>query len=365
VYEQVTAGADTSDPVVEADRFGERLAGVLTTLSVQQQGARTEAERCEKALLKIFELYQSNWYDPNLDEKLECYPDFERILTELEASGLYHNREEWQHAVAQWAGEDLLPLAQSMSSEIDAIKARIVPINDILANQPFGARRGRLKLKVDDVTSESVRQFRIKLRKMTTLATRSMTFEQMRVVFADLENFMLRLRGPKDPKYSSEKSDREKLLDVRHHVEVYAVEYPALGDTWAAQEHRQLGPASGGESQELIAFIIGSALRFRLGDELRDRPRFAPVFLDEGFVKADSQFAGRAVSAWRGLRFQIIVGAPEDKFTGLEQHMDSFVLIQKDEETGYAYIDPISDPDTDTATDPGTGTRSAVGEPGS
>jgi uncharacterized protein YPO0396 len=350
VYAQVTAEADTSDPIVEANRFIERLAGIKTALGIQQKDASIEVERCEKALLKTFELYQSNWYDPNLDIALACYPDFLRILEELEAAGLYQNREEWQRAVAEWVGEDLLPLAQSMSSEIDAIKTRIVPINDILANQPFGARRGRLKLKVDDINPETVRQFRIKLRKMATLATKSMSFDQMRTVFADLEDFMVRLRGPKDAKYSPEKSDRDRLLDVRRHVEVYAVEYPAIGDAWAAQEHRQLGSASGGESQELIAFIIGSALRFRLGDELRDRPRFAPVFLDEGFVKADSQFAGRAVSAWRGLKFQIIVGAPEDKFTGLEQHMDSFVVIQKDESTGYAYIDHITDHDTNTDT---------------
>jgi len=68
-------------------------------------------------------------------------------------------------------------------------------------------------------------------------------------------------------------------------------------------------------------------------------------------VKADSQFAGRAVSAWRGLKFQVIIGAPEDKFTGLERHMDSFVLIQKDESTGYAFIDHITDRTADHSGD--------------
>ena len=343
VYAQVTADAGEEDPVTHANRFTERLGAVKRVLSEQQREANLEVSRCEKSLLDTFELYRTNWFDANLGDTLDSYPDYLRILQDLEASGLYQNRAEWQRAVAQWAGEDLLPLAQSMSSEIEAIKARIVPINDILQGLEFGARKGRLKLKIDDVNTETVRQFRIRLRKMATLATKSMTFDQTREVFADLTDFMALLRGPKDPKFSSETSNRDKLLDVRQHVEVYAVEYPVGSDTWAAQEHRQLGSASGGESQELIAFIIGSALRFRLGDELRDQPRFAPVFLDEGFVKADSQFAGRAVSAWRGLKFQIIVGAPEDKFTGLERHMDSFVVIQKDEATGYAFIDHITD----------------------
>jgi uncharacterized protein YPO0396 len=154
---------------------------------------------------------------------------------------------------------------------------------------------------------------------------------------------MDQMREPNDPNYNPGKSDRVKLLDVRRHVEVYAVEYPVGADTWPAREHRQLGSASGGESQELIAFIIGSALRFRLGDELRARPRFAPVFLDEGFVKADSEFAGRAVSAWRELGFQIIVGTPEDKFTGLERHMESFIVVYKDATTGYSFLDHVTE----------------------
>lgn len=343
VYGVVAGDAGDEDPVTEADRFLERLSAIKRVLSGQQRDANLDVKQCERALLNTFGLYQASWYDPNLGDTLDSYPDYLHILTDLETSGLYQNRAEWQRAVAQWAGEDLLPLAQSMSSEIEAIRSRIVPINDILAGLEFGARKGRLRLKVDDLNTETVRQFRLRLRKMATLATKSMTFDQMREVFADLTDFMALLRGSKDPQYLPEKANRDKLLDVRLHVEVYAVEYPVGADTWAAQEHRQLGSASGGESQELIAFIIGSALRFRLGDELRDRPRFAPVFLDEGFVKADSQFAGRAVSAWRGLKFQIIVGAPEDKFTGLERHMDSFVVIQKDETTGYAFIDQITD----------------------
>lgn len=357
IYAKATADAGEEDPVTEADRFSERLNAVRRALTEQQREANNEVARSGQALLTTFGLYRANWFDANLGETLESYPDYLRILQDLEASGLYNNREDWMRTVAQWAGEDLLPLAQSMSSEIESIKARIVPINDILAGLEFGARKGRLKLKVDDVHSETVRQFRQRLRKMATLATKSMTFDQMRTVFEELTEFMAILRGPKDPLYSSEKSNRDKVLDVRQHVEVYAVEYPVNGDTWAAQEHRQLGSASGGESQELIAFILGSALRFRLGDELRHQPRFAPVFLDEGFVKADSQFAGRAVSAWRGLKFQIIVGAPEDKFTGLERHMDAFVVIQKDEETGYAYIDQISD------TAPAAAPSTAAAEP--
>lgn len=343
VYAGAVALAGDEDALEEAHRFAERRAAMQRTLSEQATAVRGQVMDAERSLTRTFGQYVANWPDPNLGESVASYPDYLHILEKLEAKGLYETREEWQRAVSEWSGQDLLPLSQSLSSEVAAIKVRVIPINDILETLPFGARRGRLKLKVDDVRSESVRQFRTKLRRMTTLATKQMSFEETRKVFDELSAFMDLLRDPKDPNYGPDRSDRARLLDVRRHVEVYAVEYPVGADTWQAREHRQLGSASGGESQELIAFIIGSALRFRLGDELRDWPRFAPVFLDEGFVKADSEFAGRAVSAWRGLGFQIIVGTPEDKFTGLERHMDSFVVVYKDQNTGYSYVDHVSD----------------------
>jgi uncharacterized protein YPO0396 len=93
--------------------------------------------------------------------------------------------------------------------------------------------------------------------------------------------------------------------------------------------------------QELVAFIVGAALRFQLGDELGQLPRFAPVFLDEGFIKADSEYAGRAVEAWKGLGFQLIVGAPLDKYTGLEPHVARTIVISKNRETGHSFVDHV------------------------
>jgi uncharacterized protein YPO0396 len=107
--------------------------------------------------------------------------------------------------------------------------------------------------------------------------------------------------------------------------------------------HSSLGDKSGGESQELVAFIVGAALRFRLGDELRARPRFAPVFLDEGFIKSDSEFAGRAVQAWKGLGFQLVVGAPPDKVSALEPHMDAMVMVTKNNATHYSFVAAVTD----------------------
>ena len=93
--------------------------------------------------------------------------------------------------------------------------------------------------------------------------------------------------------------------------------------------YTSIGGKSGGESQELVAFIVGAALRYQLGDADMPRPRYAPVFLDEGFIKSDSEFTGRAVRAWQVLGFQLIIGAPLDKVTGIEPHVDELYQVTK------------------------------------
>jgi uncharacterized protein YPO0396 len=123
--------------------------------------------------------------------------------------------------------------------------------------------------------------------------------------------------------------DFAELVDVRNHVRVSAERIHATtGRHVALYDH--IGEKSGGESQELIAFIVGAALRYQLGDAGAERPRYAPVFLDEALIKADAHFTKRAIGAWRGLGFQLIIGAPNDKYSAIEPHVDVEYDILKD-----------------------------------
>jgi uncharacterized protein YPO0396 len=122
-------------------------------------------------------------------------------------------------------------------------------------------------------------------------------------------------------------AQREYLIDVRRHVEIDAERRDLQGRQLSV--YTSIGGKSGGESQELVAFIVGAALRYQLGDADLARPRYAPVFLDEGFVKSDAEFTGRAVGAWQALGFQLIIGAPLDKVTGIEPYMDELYQVTK------------------------------------
>jgi uncharacterized protein YPO0396 len=338
---EFAAAAAPGDPANLAD-YPANLARLRQRLHTAIAAARDEAARTEGDLARIFDAYQLKWEDPNLGRDAAAYPDYARVLDNIVSSGLHTKRDEWRRRLTQWSGQDLVPLSGAMDAAIEDIEDRLEPINHILATLPFGAGRDRLQMKLRRLTPEHVTQFRRDLRTLSSAATKGVDDAQMERRFLELQQFMAQLRRRDDPRANGEATDRDRLLDVRRHVDITAERYDANGQRQSV--YTVLGGKSGGESQELVAFIVGAALRFRLGDELRARPRFAPVFLDEGFVKSDAEFTGRAVQAWKGLGFQLIVGAPLDKVTALEPHMDELLAITKDTRSGYSFVEPITDP---------------------
>ncbi|WP_114422190.1 ATP-binding protein [Nocardioides houyundeii] len=339
--EEFAAACAPDDPS-DLARFHENSARLQARLTGAVASAQVEAEHAERELTAIFRAYQLQWEDPNLGTGPESYSDYARILTGIAETGLAQRRGEWRRRLTEWSGQDLVPLAGAMSSSVEEIEDRLEPINAILRKLEFGAEKDRLRIRLRRLAPAHVQAFLRDLRDLSRPPSGELDEEQMTARFRSLSRFMDQLRRPEPGSGPEGGADRDRLLDVRRHVEVSAERYDRLTGELRAT-YRTLGEKSGGESQELVAFIIGSALRFRLGDEMRSRPRFAPVFLDEGFVKADSEFAGRAVRAWRGLGFQLVIGVPLDKVTGLEPHMDQLLVITKHTSTHLSAIHAITE----------------------
>jgi uncharacterized protein YPO0396 len=338
------AAAAPADPD-DLDRFTENSQRLAERLRGAVAEADAEIKRVDDELGAIFRLYKFQWDSPNLGATPESYPDYARILDEIRGKGLAERRSEWRRRLTEWSGQDLVPLMGAMAASIEEIEDRLEPINAILRRLEFGAAGDRLRIRLRRLAPAHVQVFMRDLRALSAGSTTELGEAELERRFGELSRFMQQLRKPAqagDP--SAVTTDRDRLLDVRRHVEISAERYDHLTGELRAT-YRTLGEKSGGESQELVAFIVGSALRFRLGDEMRSRPRFAPVFLDEGFVKADSEFAGRAVQAWKGLGFQLIIGVPLDKVTGLEPHMDDLLAITKNSSTHQSWITPITDAD--------------------
>ncbi|MGN7978256.1 ATP-binding protein [Microbacterium sp. 22195] len=326
------------EPDVPAS-FARTLNVVRRELGARAEHAREQVSRLRTQIEGAFKRYQSSWNDANLGVSIDFFDDYAAIYEQIVRSGLRERREEWRNRVLAWSGEHLQQLFGSLNSAIEEIEDRLDPINQILRDLPFGATEDRLYIDMRRLKPEHVTNFRTDLRRHASMATAHLDEEELEKRFKDLQRFIAQIRRKDDVRLPREMAvlvDRDRLLDVRRHVEISAQRLGEDGKPLSI--YKSLQGKSGGEMQELIAFIVGSALRFQLGDQKRSHPRFAPVFLDEGFIKADGQFTSRAVQAWQGLGFQLIIGAPIDKAPALEPHADVVVEIAKVLSTGRSYV---------------------------
>jgi len=299
-----------------SDRLTVALGKLKDSLNSLTVSAEREVENHTRALETKFKAFLQQWERPDLGETLAFYPTYRDILLELKSEGLHERRSKFTREVNEWSGIDLLRVSSSYNDAMDEIDSRLDPVNEILRRLPFGAGRDRLKLRKHQTTTPDVSSFLRELRMLASNTAELESEEAATARFKTLQQFISRL---------SAANERDYLIDVRRHISIEAERIDA--DGVVKNVYVSIAGKSGGESQELIAFIIGSALRYQLGDE--DWPRYAPVILDEAFIKADEAFTGRAVEAWKGLGFQLIVAAPDDKVNSIERHIDRILCVTK------------------------------------
>ena len=294
-------------------------------LAEQVRKAREDIKTQTTMLTNAFEAFQRNWPNRNLGTGVESYPDYRAILDDLIAEGLPQRRKTFTAKVVDWSGEDLLSLHSAFREALEEISDRLVPVNEILHGLAFGPGRDRLCITLRSLGGREQDRFRRELKILASHTTADLSPDDIEARFEELRTFIKRIRTVDDGGTSG---DRDSLLDVRRHIHIEA---ECLDKDTGEQIsiYDSLGNKSGGETQELIAFIVGAALRYQLGNATQAVPAYAPVFLDEGFVKADAEFAGRAVNAWRGLGFQLIIAAPLDKYTAIEPYMDQTFNVVK------------------------------------
>lgn len=321
------------------ESFRTSMTAMRAHLRDEAAAARRQVSSATSEMETMFEAYQRQWSEPNLGMTVASADGYREILDRIVAGGLHERRDRWRRELAAWSSDDLLRLNDAFETAMADIEERLEPINRILANLPFGGK-GILQINLRRLQSEDVTAFRRGLRELASGLALELTDQQVATRFRKLREFMSRISIPEGHTKSST-SQRDRYLDVRQHVVITARCLDELGEEVATYDHIA-GGKSGGEMQELVAFIVGSALRYQLGDESRSRPRFAPVLLDEGFVKADGEFSGRAVAAWQDLGFQLVIGAPLDKVTAIEPHMDLLLAAVKST-AGYSFVVDLKD----------------------
>ncbi|MBD7958150.1 AAA family ATPase [Microbacterium sp. Sa4CUA7] len=315
-----TTGAPTR--MQELTRFDAALDSASRRFIDDQRAAQDALIEQRENLRRTLSGFLDRWPNPNLlPDPDQALGEFERILADLETSGLHELEAEWRDSLLKLSGNDLTNLDSTLSRSLREIRDRIEPINAIMRDLPFYDDDHRLQISPRESQSEVRRRFRKELREVRALIDTAESDDDRERVYQRMARLINRLRRTAP--------DFAELVDVRNHVRVSAERIHAVTQQHVAL-YDHIGEKSGGESQELIAFIVGAALRYQLGDAGAERPRYAPVFLDEALIKADAHFTKRAIGAWRGLGFQLIIGAPNDKYSAIEPHVDVEYDILKD-----------------------------------
>jgi uncharacterized protein YPO0396 len=300
-------------------------AGCLEEQIRERDKAR---EGHERHLLAIIQAYRNidGHTHRQVDDSIESLTALQHIHQQLVTDDLPRARRDWIKKIDADLNQGLRTLLQQIDMDRREITRGLVPINTVLAGVPF--RHGsHLAIEPADRPSGNLQEFR----KVVLAFTRDNPlgedlFSDQAKIEASFRQLRKNMKNLTEASRAGE-SWRKNVFDAREHVTFRAIETPPSGKPIV---HEGVSGMSGGEGQELIAFILGAALRYRLGEGGQTPPTYGSVLLDEGFVKADSDYTGRSLRALQELGFQLIIGAPREKATAFEDFVDLVAYISTD-----------------------------------
>lgn len=322
-----------SDPVTP--EVMQHIGRFIRFLTSEGGAASSRADKDRLQLATVFADFLRDYPDDDLgDDPDRFYPQFWAILDGLLASGVEGAQLEFADYTATFSGLEIMHLNTAYQNELETINRRLAQINAILRDQPYGAD-GRERISIvsrSGGTPDVAIAFLKQLNALTSHSTRGLTYEEALGRFASFQEVIAQIADPKQA---------APLLDVRTHVRLEAQRHDVDGNLVAF--HDSLGEKSGGEMQELTMFIVATAIRYQVGSLGDATPRFAPVFLDEGMVKADPETTQRAVDVWKRLGFQVIIAVPLDKHESVMPTASACWAVSKGR-NHRSRIDLISDP---------------------
>lgn len=326
---QSTAAARFADHGAEENLrgFGASAAWVRATLETQRRQLEERITVVERRVTRQLERYLEKWPDTHLSPSVDYLPDFMALLDSLEQEGFHKQMDPWRDHMLTWIKEDLIPLDIAYRDARAEIDDKLEPINSILRTLPYGREGGRLQIVCRSNDPKSAREFSALLRSLLDYERddSGATEEAYHRKAAKL----MELIDPTDTRTEVMRK-RNEVLDRRRHVTLSARVVDAKDNTKVLSTIKTLASKSGGEVAEIVAFILGAALLYRLGRDGTSRPGFAPVMLDEGFIKADSRFTSRAIAAWQGFGFQLIIAVPEEKYQSVVSRAERVLNIVAD-----------------------------------
>ena len=321
-----------------AQNYDRVRGGMETQIRRELTETRRFETQYKNALEQTFEHYRAQWLGEESDvgTQVESYPDYLEMLEQLEGDELTREvADVWLGDLFRHTASSLVTLLNAYREDLQGTRGRIEQINDIMGGFKFGPEGGHLTIDQHETHPADVERLRSELRSWTAYATAERGRQYSTREHDELRAFMGRIRDDLA-------GNVHPLLNTQRLVKMSVVV------TWPASTGRKrtvfttLSAKSGGETQELVAFILGAALLYCLGNNYAGKPSFSPVFLDEAFIKADDRYTRRAVRALTGLGFQVIIAVPTNKVQEVEPVADQYVCVTKRRADGHSFVLPMS-----------------------
>ncbi|MFT4249304.1 MAG: ATP-binding protein [Pseudomonas sp.] len=344
------AGARSITPL-QQQGLGERLHE-LGTLSLENLDAHfreitkalerqhsellTEQNRIEQLLLECFKRYARQWPEDSgdLSATLDGADDFLARLQRLERDGLPQHEARFFELLQSQSKNNLLALQRLTAEARKSIAQRLEEVNASLEQVPFN-RGTVLTIELSDRRLPEVLEFHQQLREV--LGHHQTEDRQIaETQFALLRALVQRLGSQE----GEDRRWRELVLDVRLHVEFIGIELDAA-TRQQVEIYRSGAGKSGGQRQKLATTCLAAALRYQLGGDDGELPRYCAVVLDEAFDKADNEFTALAMNIFENFGFQMVVATPLKSVMTLEPFIGGacFVEISGRHDSGVLLIE--------------------------
>ncbi len=307
----------------------ERLFGRLNQAA--EKLANQAAEELT-ALLNVFATFKQRWPDAalQLDARIESAPEFFEKLDNLQREGLPKFEARFKDLLNNQARQNLTDLYQEIDDERNLIKERLREVNKSLARVVFNRTGGvpsYLRIAIADRNLPEVKEFKSIQRSIMGREIDTRDTEAAESYFERINSLVQKLNAnSKDP---AQLRWRDRVLDVRQHVEFKGVEFEREdeGGERVVEVYQSGAGKSGGQRQKLTVICLAAALRYQLGGKDSDYPRYAPVILDEAFDKADSEFTDIALTIFKDFHFQLIIATPEKSVMTLDPYVGGTTFV--------------------------------------
>lgn len=306
---------------------------VVTRLAERGAQLRLRQQQRESNMLSSMRSYleKDAWRSEigGIDASLDSLPDFLARLQLLEDDNLKMFKARFEKLLNDQALQHLAALSQQLRSETRSVGEKIELVNDALSETEFN-KGTYIKLGHRARQIKDVKEFIADMRGILEMVVDDAEVKKAR--FLNLRKLVNRLSSaePHDIRW------RKLVLDVRQHLEFYAIESDAAGDQ--VQTYSGSSGKSGGERQKLTMTVLAAALRYQLSGDDGDFPRYSTIMVDEAFDKADPEFTKTAMQIFKKCGFQVIAATPMKGIMAIDEFIGGAAYIYKINNVSHARL---------------------------